>query len=38
MKMIPEKEEIEEEDSGIREWTEENDNKIDNLVDLYYEL
>jgi len=38
MKTIPEEEEIEEENSGIQEWTEEDDNKIGNMVDLYYEL
>jgi len=38
MKTIPEEEEIKEENSGIQEWTEEDDNKIGNMVDLYYEL
>jgi len=38
MKMIPEEEEIEEEKSGVREWTEEDDNKIGNMADPYYEL
>ena len=33
-----EEEEIEEEKSGVREWTEEDDNKIGNIVDLYYKL
>jgi len=38
MKMIPEEEEIEEEKSGVREWTEEDDNEIGNMVDPYYKL
>jgi len=38
MKMILEKEEIEEEKSGVREWTEEDDDGMDNMVDPYYEL
>jgi len=38
MKMIPEKKEIEEEKSGVREWTEENNNKMGNMADPYYEL
>jgi len=38
MKTIPEEEEIEEENSGIQEWTEEDDNEIGNMVDPYYEL
>jgi len=38
MKMIPEKEEIEEENSGIREWTEEDNDEMGNMVDPYYEL
>ena len=33
-----EEEEIEQENSGIREWTEEDDNKIGNMVDPYYKL
>jgi len=37
MKTIPEEEEeTEEEKSGIREWVEEDENKMDNMVDLYY--
>ena len=28
----------EEDKSGIREWTEEDDEEIGNMVDLYYEL
>ena len=38
MKMIPEEEETEEEKSGIREWTEEDNDEIGNLVNPYYEL
>jgi len=38
MKMILEKEEIEEEKSGVREWTEEDDDEMGNMVDPYYEL
>ena len=33
-----EEEEIEQENSGIREWTEEDDDKVGNIVDPYYEL
>jgi len=36
--MIEEEEEIEEEKSGVREWTKKDNNKMDNIVDLYYEL
>jgi len=38
MKTILEKEEIEEEKSGVREWTEEDDDEMGNIADLYYEL
>jgi len=39
MEMIEEEEkEIEQENSGIREWTEENDDEVGNIVDPYYEL
>jgi len=38
MKTIPEEEEIKEEKSGVREWTEEDDNEMGNIADLYYEL
>ena len=38
MKTIPEDEEIEEEKSGIQEWTEEDDDEIGNLADQYYKL
>jgi len=33
-----EKEEIEQENSGLREWTEEEDDKMGNMVDPYYKL
>jgi len=33
-----EKEEIEQESSGLREWTEEDDNEIENIYDPYYKL
>ena len=37
--MIPEeKEEIGEENSGVRKWTEEDDNEMGNMVDPYYKL
>ena len=35
---IAEEEEIKEENSGVKEWTEENDDKIGNMIDPYYEL
>jgi len=38
MKTILEEEEIEEEKSGVREWTEEDDDRMGNMVDPYYEL
>ena len=38
MKTIPEEEEIEEEKSGVREWTEEDDDEMGNMADPYYEL
>ena len=39
MKTIKEeKEEIEQKSPGIKEWTEEDDKEIDNMVDPYYEL
>jgi len=37
MKTIPE-EEVKEEKLGVREWMEEDEDKIDDMVDLYYEL
>jgi len=33
-----EEEEIEQENLGIREWTEEDDNEVGNMVNPYYEL
>jgi len=33
-----EEEEIKQESLGLREWTEEDDNKMGNICDLYYEL
>jgi len=38
MKIIKKEEEIEKEKSGVREWTEEDDDEMGNMVDLYYEL
>jgi len=38
MKTILEEEEIEEEKSGVREWTEEDNNEMGNIADPYYEL
>jgi len=38
IKMILEEEEIEKGKSGVREWTEEDDDKMGNMVDPYYEL
>ena len=38
MKTISEKEEIEEEKSGVREWTEEDNDKMGNMVNPYYKL
>jgi len=38
MKTIPEEEEIKKENSGIQEWTEEDDDEMGNMVDLYYKL
>jgi len=37
-KTIPEEEEIKEEKSEVREWTEEDDDEMGNMVNLYYEL
>jgi len=33
-----EEEEIEQESSGLKEWTEEDDNEIENICNPYYEL
>jgi len=38
MKTILKEEEIEEEKSGVREWTEENNDKIGNMANSYYKL
>jgi len=38
MKTILEEEEIQEENSGVREWTEEDEDEMGNMVDPYYEL
>jgi len=38
MEMIEKEEEIEQGDSGLREWTEDDDDKMGNIVDLEYEL
>ena len=38
MKTIPEEEEIEEENSGVKKWTEEDDDEMGNMMDLCYEL
>jgi len=38
MKMIPEEEEVKEEKSEVREWTEEDEDEIGDMVDPYYEL
>ena len=38
MKTIPEEEETKEKKSGVQEWTEEDEDKMGNMVDLYYEL
>jgi len=38
METVREEEEIEQEKLGVREWIKENNNKINNMVNLYYEL
>jgi len=39
MKIIKEKEEeIEQENSGLREWTKEDNDEMENIYDPYYEL
>jgi len=38
METIAEEEENKKESSGVREWTENDDDEIGNIVDLYYEL
>jgi len=36
--VIKKEEEIEKEKSGVKEWTEEDDNEMGNMVDPYYKL
>jgi len=38
METIVEEEEIREKNSGVREWMEEDDDEIGNIMDPYYEL
>jgi len=38
METIVEEEEIRGENSGVREWMEEDDDEIDNIMDPYYKL
>ena len=38
MKMIPEEEEVEEEKLGVREWTKEDEDRMGDMVNPYYEL
>jgi len=38
MKTIPEEEKVKEEKLGVREWTEEDEDEMGNMVDPYYEL
>jgi len=38
MKTILEEEEIEKKKSGVREWTEEDDDEMGNIVNPYYKL
>jgi len=38
LKTVREEKEIEQENSGIREWTEEDNDEMGNMVDPYYEL
>ena len=38
METIVEEEEIKKENSEVREWIEEDDNEMDNMIDPYYEL
>jgi len=38
IKTIPEEKEIKEEKLGIREWTEENEDEMGDIVDPYYKL
>jgi len=36
--ILEEEEEVEKEKSGVREWTEEDEDEMDDMVDPYYEL
>jgi len=36
--IMEEEEEVEREKSGVREWTEEDEDEMGNMVDSYYEL
>ena len=38
IEIIKEEEEVEQDKLGVREWTKEDDDKIGNIVDPYYEL
>jgi len=38
MEIIIEEEEVKEESSGVREWTEDDDDEIGNMMDPYYKL
>jgi len=38
IKTIPEEKEVEEEKLGLREWTEEDEDEMGNMVDPYYKL
>ena len=38
METIKEEEEIEQESSGLKEWTEDDDDKMGNIYDPYYKL
>ena len=38
METIKEEEEIEQESSGLKEWTEEDNNEMENICDPYYKL
>jgi len=38
METITKEEEIKKKNSGVKEWTKEDDNKMGNMMDLYYEL
>ena len=38
METITKEEEIKKENSGVKEWTKEDNDKMGNIMDLYYEL